>query len=214
MLDVLDPKKMVQGRVRLRNVPRLGLHYEVPRHKLAPGQLPPGWSGQPEWDHNDFLYQWAAIVGPLLLDADAKYRISTMYLEFENVADPDDVVEVPTVVRDAARNYYDELIDDATRDYLRVPIIATSFESTDAEKFPLGNAMKFFAQSMGVVGAHGKEFSDAVNSKVIGGALVATPSAGDATQDLILSRFYAATNRQMVKTPSGQIGAEWEVRLK
>lgn len=221
MRDVFVPTKdRVGGRARLRQVPRLPFMRQLlppplMRQKLAPGKLPFGWHGEPEWDSNDWLYEWGSIAGPLLIDADARYRISGMYLEFENVADPDDEVAAPEIVRSSGRAYYDSLIDSEDRDYLRVPIIATSSELIgDTINSSQGLRIRWFAQSSGVVGAHGKEFSDAVNSKIIGGALVAQVSAGDATQDLILSRFYAAPERQLVKLPSGQVGAEWETILR
>lgn len=212
MREVIVPSNLVQGRVRL--------HRTISQVQRQPCRLPhgkrPWWFDVGgDWDHNDWLYEWGSILGPLLQEGDQAYRIAAMYLEYENVADPDDVVTPPTVTRDAGRNYYDELISDPARDYLRVPIIATTRDLLGTSVYDSqGIRLRWFAQTSGVVGTHGKEFSDAVNSKVIGGALVAMVDETDATQDLILSRFYASTSRQMVKLSNGQIGAEWEAILR
>lgn len=216
MREIIVPSRMVYGRVKMRRVADVA--DPAPRTRLAHGQRPWWWPGEKpgeSWDHNDWLFEWGSLLGPLLQEGDQRYRISAMYLEYENVGDPDDVVTPPVVTRDAGRNYYDELISDPVRDYLRVPIIASTRSLLgDTIYDSAGISLRWFAQSSGVVGAHGKEFSDAVNSKVIGGALVAMVDEGDATQDLILSRFYASTSRQMVKLSNGQIGAEWEAILK
>ncbi len=209
MREIIVPSKnLVQGRVRLH---RLDVSLPALPHGIRPPWPTPGRT----WDHNEWLYEWGSILGPLLQEGDQTYRVSGMYLEYENVGDPDDVVTPPTVTRDAGRNYYNELISDPVRDYLRVPIIATTRDLLGAEIYSsAGTRLRWFAQSSGVVGTHGKEFSDAVNSKVIGGALVAMVSEGDATQDIILSRFYASSGNQMVKLSNGQIGVEWEAILR
>lgn len=209
MREIIVPSRnLVQGRVRLHR-----LAASLPT--LPHGIRPPWPTPERTWDHNDWLYEWGSILGPLLQEGDQTYRISGMYLEYENVGDPDDVVTPPTVTRDAGRNYYNELISDPVRDYLRVPIIATTRDLLGTEIYSSeGTRLRWFAQSSGVVGTHGKEFSDAVNSKVIGGALVAMVSEGDATQDIILSRFYASSGNQMVKLSNGQIGVEWEAILR
>lgn len=217
MRDVILPSNYVSGRVRLCRVPRTPFgQFLLPLvpDKLGGGQRPRFWGTPNPWDHNDWVKQWGAIVGRQLAEGDVRYRISGMYLEFENVSDPDDVVDFDPVSRSQARSYYDGLIDDPIRDYLRVPMIATAFEQVDPDDEDSNYQLRFFAQTSGVIGIHGKEFSDAVNSKVFGGALVAMVDSGDATQDLILSRFYATSGNQMVKLASGQIGAEWETLLQ
>lgn len=168
------------------------------------------------WHHNQFLRSWGAIVGRLLSRQGTQYGISRMYLEFENTASPGDEVEAPGFDRNPAsgRPYYDGLADSSNRDYLRVPIIASSLTSSDEELFPDGDLLTLFAQTTGLVGVHGKPFAEGSNSVVFGGALVAAPVDGDATQDLILSRFYPEVSGQIAKTANGQVGVEWEIELQ
>lgn len=167
------------------------------------------------WVSNLVLREWGGIVGKLLTLGSNNYRISTMYLEFENVPVPNTPVSIPVFDRDppSGVSYYNGLITSLNRDYLRVPMIAGILDSTDQILYPNGNLLTFFAQTSGVVGVHGKPFSDANNSVVFGGALVATPDVNDATQDLILSRFYFPVADQQPKLPTGQIGLEWELTL-
>jgi hypothetical protein len=167
-----------------------------------------------EWFKNLTLFEWAGVVGKLLTQGDINFKIGGMYLEFENVADPDDPVSIPTFDRTGGLSYYQGLASAPTRDYLRVPLIAANLTSTDEVKFPDGNLMTFFAQSQGVVGVHGKAFSDSVNSKVFGGALVAFPDVADADQDIVHSRFYFPEAGQQVKLPTSQIGLEWDLELQ
>lgn len=179
-------------------------------------ELPNGWMPKTGWTHNDVLYEWGAIVGPLLLRQGLNYGVSGMYIEFENTASPGDPVDVPTVSRDADQgvDYYNALVDSADRDYLRIPLIAGSLRSTDVVKFPIGNAPTFFAMTSGVEGVHGKPFSYASNSVVFGGALVAFVDDSDPTQDLVFSRFYLEVALQQAKLDTSQIGFEWQLRLK
>jgi hypothetical protein len=152
----------------------------------------------------------------LLTEGRPEYRISALYLEFENVDAPDDTVVTPAFGRDAAEgvDYYDGLASSPNRDYLRVPIVAARRDITDAVKFPKTNAPTFFAMTSGTEGVHGKTFSDSVNSTVYGGALVAMVNEGDPTQDLVFSRFYLPTNAQQAKTPTSQVGLEWALELQ
>lgn len=215
MHDTLPHPK---GRGRVHRVYNQGLALPVKRLRLPPHGLPPNW-GAPltPWQHNDVLYSWASIVGPQLTDGDRKYRIAGMYIEFQNVADPDDPVEVPTVSREIGRTYYDSLAETDDKDYIRVPIIATKADTSDESLFPLdlgGNVFTFFAQTTGVQGVHGKPFSDANNSKVYGGALIAMLDEEDDLQDRMMSRLYLETDAQVAKQPTGQIGLEWELTLE
>jgi hypothetical protein len=86
--------------------------------------------------------------------------------------------------------------------------------STDEDRFPFGNCVTTFAQTSGVTGVNGKPFSAAQQSRVYGAALVAFPDFGDATQDLVFSRFYYSTaSKQLVKLAGSEIGIEWRVNL-
>lgn len=213
MRDSIHPSQRIGGRVRVHRAPLL-----VPsgRLQLSDGALPPGWSPLTGWNKNDVLYEWGAIVGTLLTEGRREYRIGGIYIEYMNVGDPGDAVTAPSFTRDAGQGveYYDSLIDDPDRDYLRVPLVASRLDISNETNFPKGNMPLFFAQTTGVTGVHGKPFSDANNSKVYGGALVAFVDKDDATQDLVFSRFYLPSDNQQVKLPTSQIGLEWELTLK
>lgn len=217
-----DSLPLPKGRGRIHRVHNQGLllptcALQKQALRLPPNRMPRDW-GVPlcPWQHNDILYSWATIVGPQLSDGDRKYRIAGMYIEFENTASPGDPVTVPNVTRANARPYYDGLADSADRDYIRVPITAVRGDTSDEDVWPIaegGNLLTFFAQTTGLVGVHGKPFSDADNSTVIGGALIAMLDEDDPTQDRILSRLYLEADSQVLKRPPDQIGLEWELEL-
>lgn len=166
------------------------------------------------WQHNDVLYDWATIVGNRLVTNTPDYKISFMYIEFENVASPSNPVSLPIVYRGGGQAYYRSLSSSPNNDYLRVPIISGVLTSTDIDNFPGGNLLTFFAQTQGLTGVNGKPFSNAANSKVYGGALIAAPDPDDATQDLIFARLYYAAVDQIIKpATSAQVGMQWEENL-
>ncbi len=221
--EKIDARKYMRGDVRLHSVPDCSLNSEWRRMFYSPdvmshpafGGLPPGWKPLTGFEHNDFLYEWGAIFANLLTRRGLNYGIGGMYIEFENTASPGDPVSAPAFTRDAGEGveYYNGLALSSDRDYLRVPLVASTIDSTDEANFPKGNRPIFFAQTSGVEGVHGKPFSDVNNSTVFGGALVAFVDADDPTRDIVLSRFYVSTARQQVKLSTSQIGFEWRVSL-
>ncbi len=231
MRDVANPLN-AEGAVRMHRVRETGLqsivsigrwdkdqcvlHPDGKGHIYSPGMLPMGWSPKTEFAHNDFIYEWGAILSQLLLRRGLNYGVGGMYLEFENTGSPGDPVTVPTFTRDADEgvNYYNGLYLSADRDYLRVPVISGQLSSSDTTKYPVGNRSTFFAQSSGVEGVHGKPFSAASNSTCFGGALVAFVDEADPTRDLVLSRFYLEEAKQQVKLDNSQVGYEWRVTFK
>jgi len=221
MRDFILGPAAIKGRVRLYQVaghPGTQTLHKVQGESVDPNALPfvqlPGeWNGNPGWSHNDILYDWASIVSRQLADGGTAYRIGGMYIEYKNVASPNDAVAAPAFDRTGGIGYYNGLAGSPDVDYLRVPLIAAVRSSSDPELFPDGNRVTFFAQTQGVVGVHGRAFSDVVNSKVYGAALVAIPDAADRTKDLVLSRLYVPANKQQVKLATSQIGPEWEITL-
>lgn len=212
-----DTAPAPEGLVRVHTVDESPLrHY--PSTVFGRREIPGNWKPvhADRWKHNLAVYEWAAVVGNLLLRKGLQYGISYMLFEFENTASPGDPVDPPTLSRDAEQgvDYYLGLVDSSDRDYLRVPIIAGRLDISDATKFPKGNEAVFFAQTSGVEGVNGKPFGPAYNSRVFGGALVAAVDEADPTQDLVLSRFYADTDEQIDKADNIQIGYEWIFRLK
>jgi hypothetical protein len=164
---------------------------------------------------NLVMYDWATIVAQLLRNnPDGKpHHISAMLLEFENNGGAE--VDPPSYTRADAATYYDSLGTHPDRDILRVPLTASSLESTERNFFPGGNLINFFAQTEGVVGRHGKEFSSAEQSRVFGAALIATPDFDDPTQDLVFSRiYYSDPDQQLIKTAGSQIGLQWRLQFE
>jgi hypothetical protein len=107
------------------------------RISVADISLPPEkWLFNRPFSRNIFLYDSATIVAQLLRrDPEGKqWNLGTMYIEFENNGGA--LVSVPTAARDEGKSYFDSLSLSSTRDYLRVPVIATKLESTDADLYP------------------------------------------------------------------------------
>jgi len=132
-----------------------------------------------------------------------------MYIEFDNSGV---AITTPTINRDEQLTYYNNLnINYPTRDYLRVPLIASDSDNTNTALFTADNLGRFYAHTAGVTGVHGLTFSDTANSVVYGGALVAYREFSDASQDLIFSRVCFAPTSHVAKAPSSQIGLAWEI---
>lgn len=150
---------------------------------------------------------------------DSTYKINAMYLEYENVATPSTIVTPPTFATSDDVTYFENLSVSPHKDYLRIPLLPVSalqvipgFEGSFAAGE--GNQLEFFAQSSGTQGVNGKPFSDTVNSRVYGIALVATPVFADRTKDVVFSRAYYTTAQQKVKEPNSQIGVSYVVPFR
>lgn len=163
------------------------------------------------WQHNELLYDWAPAAAQLFAKGDINYRLSVMYLEFENLADPDDDITPPEISRSGGKSYFDSLSLSATKDYLRVAMKYTATSNSDATKFSGDNVVLFGASTAGTVGVHGKTFGAAANSKLYGLALVASPDFGDDSLDLVFDRLYPAI--QVAKPLSSQIDGQVEVQF-
>jgi hypothetical protein len=158
------------------------------------------------------------IIAQALRKPNSGFWLNAMYIEFENVANAEDDVTTPTIDPAEGVEYYTGLDGSGDRDYLRIAIerepsvsIAAGFEDSFAEG--QGNVVKFFAQTSGTEGVNGAEFSDAVNSKICGVAIVAAPDWGDPTQDVIYARKYYSAEQQRVKEANGQIGLSYTAPL-
>jgi hypothetical protein len=204
------------GRVRLCHV------YDLPYVRFPGDFVRPDvngklWCWQPatEWSPNLVLYEWGAIAAHLFSQGLATHRISGLYMEFENVANPNNTVAIPTFDRgpNSGITYYAGLSANPIRDYQRIQLSSAIVSST-GPNYPRGNRINFFAQSQGVVGVFGRPFSDANNSKVFGAALVAMVSEADLTQDLVMSRFYFDVTQQQLKLATSQVGIDWELTFQ
>lgn len=166
---------------------------------------------------NQIQLSWGAIATQCIGNGDKRYRINGMYLEYENVADPDDPITIPDFERSEGREYYQDLTFTSNRDFLRVPLqlppgisIETGFEDFFTAGVD-GNRMTFYTQSQGTSGFNGKPFSAGVNSKIFGVALVATPDFNDPTKDIVFARTYFETGDQTLKLASSQVGVTWDI---
>lgn len=221
--NVVVPGVHASGEVRVHRVPTYDFREQVQRmvrrrhpDPAVPHNVREKWEPLTDYTPNDLLFEWGTILASLLLRKGLTFGIGGMYVEYENVASPGDAVAAPAFTRgaDEGVEYYDGLAGSADRDYLRVPLVAGSLDSSDPVSFPKGNRASFFAQTSGVSGVHGKPFSDAVNSTCFGGALVAFVDEADPTRDLVLSRFYLDPAQQQVKLATSQVGYEWRVKFK
>lgn len=203
MLTVQDqPRGLVRGRIGLGRFNERGIF--IPHLRKA----------------NQIQLNWGVIaarqIGFKRQAHRPDYSISAMYVEFENVADPDDEVVVPTFERSDGLEYYDDLVSSGVRDFARIPLrmepsLAVSDEAAGLLPDGEGNMLTFFAMTSTGTGVHGKTFSAGVNSKICGFALVATPVFDDRTQDIIFARTYLETADQQVKDASAQAGVSWDI---
>lgn len=163
------------------------------------------------WSPNTIMADYAVILGNLLR-GDRRYRAALAYIEFENVDNPGDPASAISYGFTEDVSYYTGLSSSLNRDYLRVPFILGEPELDDTEAFPKGNLVRGYGRSNGSTGVHGKPFSSGANSVVCGVAIVASPAPEDATQDLILSRWYAASeDEQWAKETGQEVTAEWQL---
>jgi hypothetical protein len=159
-------------------------------------------------------YSWGFIAAKCIGMGDVSYKASAIYLEYENVADPDDVVTIPAYDRTSDLSYYNGL--SGNKDFLRVALagvptldIATGYESYFTSGVS-GNRVTYTAQSVGSYGVLGRAWSEASNSKAYGVAVVATPVPSDRSQDVILSRGYFAEEDQLLKATGQQVQVRWK----
>lgn len=183
------------------------------RYAIQPDRT---WLLEPESCLENQLQVWSGYIAAKAIgQGDGNFRIRGFYIEFENVALPGDPVSAPVSfsVNDGIE-YYQNLTGD--RDYLRVPLagvptiqVPAGMESIFAEPGQ-GNRILLFAETAGSVGVNGLPFSDAVNSKIYGLAIIAAPDWNDPSQDLVFARGYYQESQQKLKSAGTQIGVSWQ----
>lgn len=166
------------------------------------------------WHKNNVMADYACITARLLR-GDINYRLSMAYIEFQNVASPGDPADEIVFDFSDGVEYFTGLEDSPNRDYIRAPLTVSepSIEDGMEDVFPNGNKILAYATSNGIVGVHGKPFTEAANSVVCAVAIVATPNKDDPTQDLIYARWSAAEAAQWPKVDDKKITIEWELPL-
>ena len=168
--------------------------------------------------NNLVLFSWGMIAAKCIGQGNVDYKVSAAYLEYENVVSPGDAVTVPTMTRADDLSYYNGL--GSGKDFLRVALTGTPAIdiATGSEDYfepgVTGNQCTFIAQSTGSTGVLGRAFSDTVNSKIYGIALVATPLFADRSQDILLCRGYFEVADQILKPSSQQVGVRWKVAFR
>jgi hypothetical protein len=172
---------------------------------------------------NQIQYSWGTIaarqIGYRRQAGRPDYHVSAMYIEYENVATPEDpITEDSEFGRSLGIEHYNAMV--GNRDYLRVALtleptldISTGYAEyfTPGEN---GNQLTFFAQSSGTVGVNALSFSHTVNSKVYAVALVATPDFNDRTKDVVFARTVFDVEDQITKEASSQIGITWDIAFE
>lgn len=163
---------------------------------------------------NSWMYTWGFITAKCLCQQNASYTLNCVYFEYQNVANPTNVVAIPSFSLKDDRSYFENLASSPDRDYLRVPVrtlsdidIAAGYEAFFAAG--QGNQAWVYAQTEGAVGMTGKPFNDSVNSKIYGVTLVAAPVFADRTQDVLFARSYFTGGQQQVKAPNGQFSIRY-----
>jgi len=151
----------------------------------------------------------AADCMPRQAAGDMRYKLAYMYMQFQNLTLPGDTPSVPTYTAADGVEYYTALEVNATQDFLRVPLLVSpTFSPSDSNY--AGNLVTYVALSGGVTsGFWGKPFSEANNSAVFGGALVAAPT-GQMQGDKIFARNYP-TSAKILKPAGEQIVMQWSI---
>ena len=158
---------------------------------------------------NIIPYQGADILARLLAGDDT-CAPGAMFFEFENTAGSP---SVPSPTRSEGIDYYlSDLLLDPDKDYIRAPLVVSPAISASGSDYN-GNQVTFFAITSGLTGVHGRTFDQAVNSKVYGVALAATPSPTQYTQDLLFSRSYSGFS-PIPKEDGYQCGAQYIIRFR
>jgi len=151
---------------------------------------------------NLVLYGGADILAKLLA-GNSNYAISGLYIEYDNAGG---TPTPPAFDRSADKSYYDGLISDPNRDYLRVSLAAAPLFTASSSDYDF-NRLTFLGISDGTVGVHGKVFSSAANSTVFGAALYCAVDPSDSSQDLIYARTYSTG--ALAKAAGLSIGVSW-----
>jgi len=185
--------------------------FGYPELWVFPEQGPPRCVGRAR---NTWTFAWGDIVARAAFLGQSEYVVKAAYLEYNNGASPDDPVTPPTINRAEQIDYFDGLAGIADRDFVRVPIgipgelaIEPGTEGDLAEG--LHNRLVVTVNAPSGTGVHGSSFSDTVNSRVYGAALVAAPVWDDRTQDIVFARAYFPEDQQAPMVPNSQVGISY-----
>jgi hypothetical protein len=157
---------------------------------------------------NRIMDNAAEVVARLLVGHAA--NINTMYFEYVNLENEGDTPVPPTFDKADGVSYYTGLEYAYDKDFIRVPAQTNAtLTENDVGSF----VASFFAITPGdEVGFWGKDFSDASNSAVYGGALVSALAPSTQANDLIFARNYP-TGAKLLKPPGEQIAMLWNIEV-
>lgn len=142
---------------------------------------------------------------------DPTYKVGAIYIEFKNLADPEDSVDAPEgFAKTVGREYYQAL--SAPYDYVRVPILFAPHADIDPDvSSNFNNRLTWTAETTATLGAHGQEFSSGEYSKIFGLALVVTPDWDDYTKDIVIARtYYDDVDDQFLRPAVGGVRVGWQ----
>jgi len=80
---------------------------------------------------NQIQYGWGIAAAKLMATGNAAYRISAMYIEFENVAVSSDPVTLPSYTRSEGQEYYEGLALVSDRDFIRASLLLPAAVSVE-----------------------------------------------------------------------------------
>lgn len=158
--------------------------------------------------HNETLYGGAEVLARILA-GQSQYKIGAMYFEFVNTTSSSLTPPDFDQTYDSGQAYYNGL-DGSGRDFIRVPIVVNPTLATSNDAGYANNLVKFYGQITTATGNFGTAFSQTANSKVVGAALVATPTTQFA-DDIVYARFYYPTID--AKLDGHQCGLLWPVNI-
>lgn len=158
---------------------------------------------------NGVLYSWGQIVAPLLATGGANYRLSKMYVEYENKTNPEDDIVVPSFSRSLTVDYFASLAADAKKDYFMADVVMNSVTQVGTSV-----DLNLLSRLVAVVGVNGKPFSSDNNSTIYGCHLAAAPQGGDPTQNILFSSVYLSSENQRAKLPNSSLNLLWLIQLQ
>lgn len=158
---------------------------------------------------NGVLYSWGQIAAVLLATGNADYRLSKMYVEYENKTNPEDAIVVPSFSRSLEIDYFASLAVDAKKDYFIADVVMNSVSSVGTS-----TDLHLLARLNALTGVHGKPFSSDSNSSIYGCHLAASPQVGDPTQNILFSSVYLSSEDQRTKLPNSSLNLLWRIQLQ
>lgn len=130
-----------------------------------------------------------------------------VYMQFENLADPEDPITVISPAVEDTAALFPALTSDF--DFVRAELTMPAALETYGTSYE-NNQAHYYASIPATASSYNGNLtlSPANNSAVIGAGLVAIPSMADQTQDILIARI--ATPKLLLKTGM-RVGIEWQI---